>query len=291
MIRTNGEKVFSVFNTLFMVLLCLIMLYPLWYVVMASFSDPIQYLTHKGPLLIPKGFTLEAYKLVFSNPNIATGYQVTLFVVVVGTVVNLVLTILGGYFLSRRGSVFVRPVMFAITFTMLFPGGMIPMYLVVRQLGLYDTVWALIFPVAISTYNMIVMRTSMLGVPESLEESARIDGANDFTILGRIIVPVVKPTLAVLLLFYAVGHWNSWFNAMLYIRRHEMYPLQLILREILIQNSTDNMLADVATDRRQFVTLIVKYAVIMVSTVPILCLYPFLQKHFVKGVMVGSLKG
>jgi putative aldouronate transport system permease protein len=291
MIRSTGEKAFGVFNAIFMMLLCAMMLYPLWYVAMASFSNPIRYLVHKGPLLLSKGFTLEAYQLVLSNPNLATGYRVTLFVVVVGTAINLLLTMLGGYFLSRRGSIFVKPVMFAITFTMFFSGGMIPTYLVVQQLKLYDTIWALILPVAISTYNMIIMRTSFLGVPDSLEESARIDGANDFTILFRILTPVVKPTLAVLLLFYAVGHWNSWFTAMLYIRRHEMYPLQLILREILIQNNTDSMLTDVATDRRQFVTLIVKYAVIMISTLPVLCLYPFLQKYFVKGVMVGSLKG
>jgi putative aldouronate transport system permease protein len=168
---------------------------------------------------------------------------------------------------------------------------MIPLYLVVRQVGLYDNIWALILPSAISTYNMIIMRTSLLGIPAELEESARIDGAQDFTILFRILVPVVMPTIAVLILFYGVGHWNSWFSAMLYLRRHELYPLQLILREILIQNNTDSMLMDIATDRRQFVTLIVKYAVIVISTFPILCLYPFLQRYFVKGVMVGSLKG
>jgi putative aldouronate transport system permease protein len=289
--KTRGEIIFGCCNGLFLAILCTTMLYPLIHVTAASFSDPIKFMTHRGPLLKSLGFTLDAYKLVFDNPNISTGYRVTLFVVPVGTVVNMLLTLFGAYFLSRRGSLWVRPVMMLVTFTMFFSGGMIPLYLVVRQVGLYDNIWALILPSAISTYNMIIMRTSLMGIPAELEESARIDGAQDFTILFRILVPVVMPTIAVLILFYGVGHWNSWFSAMLYLRRHELYPLQLILREILIQNNTDSMLMDIATDRRQFVTLIVKYAVIVISTFPILCLYPFLQRYFVKGVMVGSLKG
>jgi putative aldouronate transport system permease protein len=289
--KTKGERIFEYCNGLFLTILCLTMLYPLVYVTAASFSDPIKFMTHRGPLLKSLGFTLDAYKLVFDNPNISTGYRVTLFVVPVGTALNMLLTLLGAYFLSRRGSLWVRPVMLLVTFTMFFSGGMIPLYLVVRQVGLYDNIWALILPSVISTYNMIIMRTSLMGIPPELEESARIDGAQDFTILFRILAPVVMPTIAVLILFYGVGHWNSWFSAMLYLRRHELYPLQLILREILIQNNTDSMLMDIATDRRQFVTLIVKYAVIVISTFPILCLYPFLQRYFVKGVMVGSLKG
>ncbi|MDR2078139.1 MAG: carbohydrate ABC transporter permease [Treponema sp.] len=289
--KTKGERIFGYCNGLFLTVLCITMLYPLIYVTAASFSDPIKFMTHRGPLLKSLGFTLDAYKLVFDNPNISTGYRVTLFVVPVGTALNMLLTLLGAYFLSRRGSLWVRPVMLLVTFTMFFSGGMIPLYLVVRQVGLYDNIWALILPSAVSTYNMIIMRTSLMGIPAELEESARIDGARDFTILFRILVPVVMPTIAVLILFYGVGHWNSWFSAMLYLRRHELYPLQLILREILIQNNTDSMLMDIATDRRQFVTLIVKYAVIVISTFPILCLYPFLQRYFVKGVMVGSLKG
>jgi putative aldouronate transport system permease protein len=289
--KTKGERIFGYCNGLFLAVLCITMLYPLIYVTAASFSDPIKFMTHRGPLLKSLGFTLDAYKLVFDNPNIATGYGVTLFVVPVGTALNMLLTLLGAYFLSRRGSLWVRPVMLLVTFTMFFSGGMIPLYLVVRQVGLYDNIWALILPSVISTYNMIIMRTSLMGIPAELEESARIDGAQDFTILFIILIPVVMPTIAVLILFYGVGHWNSWFSAMLYLRRHELYPLQLILREILIQNNTDSMLMDIATDRRQFVTLIVKYAVIVISTFPILCLYPFLQRYFVKGVMVGSLKG
>jgi putative aldouronate transport system permease protein len=279
------------FNGLFMLIICVTMIYPFIYVIAASFSDPIRFLVNKGPLIRPLGFTLDAYKLVFDNPNISTSYRVTLFVVPVGTTVNVILSLLGGYFLSRRGSLWMRPVMMLVTFTMFFSGGMIPTFLVVRQLGLFDSVWALILPAAISTYNMIIMRTAFMGVPLELEESARIDGAQDFTILFRILVPVVMPTIAVLILFYGVDHWNSWFPAMLYIRKRQLYPLQLILREILIQNNTDSMLTDIAVDRRQFVTLIVKYAVIVISTIPILALYPFLQRYFVKGVMVGSLKG
>ena len=289
--KTRGEIIFGYCNGVFLALLCFTMVYPLIYVIAASFSDPILFITHRGPLFKSLGFTLDAYKNVLSNRNIASGYRVTLFVVPVGTVINMFLTLLGAYFLSRRGSLWVRPVMMLITFSMFFSGGMIPLYLVVRQVGLYNSIWALIIPSAITTYNMIIMRTSLMGVPVDLEDSARMDGAKDFTILFKILVPVVMPTIAVLILFYGVGHWNSWFSAMLYIRQRSLYPLQLILREILIQNSADSMLTEVAVDRRQFVIIIVKYAVIVVSTLPILCLYPFLQRYFVKGVMVGSLKG
>jgi len=289
--KTKSEIIFGYCNGIFLGILCLTMLYPILYVTVASFSDPIRFITHRGPLIAPLGFTLDAYNLVINNPNIASGYRITLLVVPVATSLNIFLTLLGAYFLSRRGSLWVKPVMMLVTFSMFFSGGMIPLYLVVRQVGLYDSIWALIFPSAITTYNMIIMRTSLMGVPADLEESARMDGAKDFTILFRILVPVVMPTIAVLILFYGVEHWNSWFSAMLYLRRHQLYPLQLILREILIQNSTDIMLQEVASDRRQFVNAIVKYAVIVISTFPILCLYPFLQRYFVKGMMVGSLKG
>ena len=182
-----------------------------------------------------------------------------------------------------------------IVFTMYFSGGLIPTYLNIRDLGMLDSLWSLIIPGAISTYNMIVLRTGFASVPESLEESAKIDGASNIRILWQIIIPLSKASLAVICLYYAVGHWNSWFNAMIYLNRRELFPLQLILREILINNDTSSMVNDVTVQggagEASFVSETVKYAVIIVSTVPILCLYPFIQKYFTKGVMVGAVKG
>jgi len=207
----------------------------------------------------------------------------------------MVMTCLCAYVLSRRNVMLNKPITLMIVFTMYFSGGLIPTYLNIRDLGLIDSLWSLIIPGAISTYNMIVLRTGFASVPESLEESAKIDGASNIRILWQIIIPLSKASLAVICLYYAVGHWNSWFNAMLYINRRELFPLQLILREILINNDTSSMVNDVTVQggagEASFVSETVKYAVIIVSTVPILCLYPFIQKYFTKGVMVGAVKG
>ena len=178
-----------------------------------------------------------------------------------------------------------------IVLTMYFSGGLIPFFLTVRSLKLDNTLWALIIPTAISTFNMIIMRTAFASVPDSLEESAKLDGAGHIRILVKIMVPLVFPTIAVLILYYSVGHWNSWFNAMVFLRDRSKYPLQLILREILIQNSMENMTMGVEMDDKEMISETIKYAVIIVSTLPILCLYPFIQKYFVKGVMIGAVKG
>jgi putative aldouronate transport system permease protein len=179
---------------------------------------------------------------------------------------------------------------FIIVFTMFFSGGLIPNYLTVMNLGLIDSRWAIILPSAISTYNMIIMRTSFSSIPDSLEESATIDGANDITILTCIILPLSLPIIAVMVLFYGVSHWNSWFSAMFYLRSRTLYPLQLILREILITNSIDNMTTDVSAMDKEPIGESIKYATIMVATLPVLFIYPFLQKYFVKGVMIGAIK-
>ena len=175
-------------------------------------------------------------------------------------------------------------------FTMYFSGGLIPTYLWIKKLGLIDNLLVLIIPGAITTTNMIILRTAFYNVPESLEESARIDGAGHFTLLTKIIVPLIMPTLAVIALYYSVGHWNSWFNASIYIKKKTLYPLQLVLREILISNDTSAMMDDVALSEQAYISETIKYAVIVVSTVPILCLYPFLQRYFVQGIMVGAVK-
>lgn len=289
--RSTGERVFEIFNTVLMLLLMAITSYPFLHVAFSSISEPSALVKHQGPLLMPLGFELGAYEMVFKNPMITKGYANTLFYVIIGTTVNLFITSLSAYVLSRKGVYWKNVLMFIAVFTMFFSGGLIPFYLQVKSLGLTDTRWALIFPIAMSTFNMIVMRTSFQGIPDSMEESAKMDGANDFTVLFRIILPLSLPTIAVMVLFYGVGHWNAWFHAMIFLRSRELYPLQLILREILIASSTDNMMTDVAGLDKEPVGEAIKYATIMVATLPILFVYPFLQKYFVKGMMIGAIKG
>ena len=286
-----GEKVFSVFNYAFMTGIILLMLYPLLYVLFASVSDPATLMAHRGLLFGPLGFSLEAYKRVFDNPMILLGYRNTLFYVTAGTTLNVIMTAIGAYVLSRRNLMFRRPITLLIVFTMFFSGGLIPIFLMVgRTLGMMDTPLALILPGAISTYNLMIMRTSFEGLPYELEEAARIDGANDFHILFRIILPLSMPVVAVMILFYGVAHWNSFFSAMVYIRTRDLYPLQIILREILITNSTDAMMTSVSSGDQMPIGETIKYATIVVATLPILLVYPYLQRYFVKGVMIGAVK-
>ncbi len=289
--RSIGERIFDYSNTAFLVLLCIVTLYPLVYVLFASISDPSYVAQLRGIMLYPKGLTLDAYERVFSNPMIVKAYLNTLFYVTVGTIINIFLTSLGAYALSRKNVMWKNFIMFAIVFTMFFEGGLIPLYLLVNELGLFNSRWALIFPTAISAFNLIIMRTAFQGIPDSLEESARIDGANDITILFRIVLPLSMPVVAVMILFYGVYHWNSWFHAMIFLQNRDLFPLQLILREILIANDTSSMTSGVSTVDAMPIGETVKYATIVVATLPILLLYPFLQKYFVKGVMIGGIKG
>ncbi len=289
--KTVGDRVFELLNGLLMVFLMVITLYPFLYVLFASFSDPNEFLAHGGMLLYPLNPTLESYKAVLNNPNIFIGYGNTIFIVVVGTAINMLMTCVGAYFLSRTGPMLKKPIMIMVIITMYVDGGLIPNYLLVRDLGMYDTLWALIIPGAISTYNMIVMRTAFQGIPVSLEESARIDGAGEFTILFKLILPLSVPTLAVIGLFYAVDYWNSWFNANIYLRDKNKFPLQLVLRDIIIQNDTEEMTLGAGFGNSYAMSFTIKYATVIVATVPILVLYPWIQRYFVKGVMIGSLKG
>ncbi|MDR6884643.1 carbohydrate ABC transporter permease [Bacillus sp. 3255] len=286
---TRGERTFGYFNALLMLILCAVTLYPFLYVAFASLSDATSLLQHRGIMLKPAGFDLGAYKAVFENPMIVKGYQNTLLYVVLGTAINLLMTSIGAYVLSRPNLYFKNMIMFVIVVTMVFHGGLIPSYLLVNSLGMMNTMWALLIPGAINTFNMIIMRTSFQGIPVSLEESARMDGANDWTILFRIVIPLSMPVIAVMILWYAVGHWNSYFSALVYLRNREAYPLQLVLREILISNNTDSMMAG-GGDDKYAIGETIKYAAIMVSTLPIICLYPFLQKYFVQGVLIGAIK-
>lgn len=289
--ESASRKVFNVFNLLFMFFISVITLYPMLYVIFASFSVPSDFLMHEGLLLRPLGFTTATYEMVFKNPMILRGYMNTIFIVVVGVAVNIFATSIGAYFLSRKNVMLKKIIMFFIAFSMYFSGGLIPFYFTVRELGLDNSLWALIIPGAIGTSNMIVMRTAFMAIPDSLSESAEIDGANHFSILFRVVIPLSLPTMAVMVLYYGVGHWNSWFNALIFLRKREMFPLQLILREILITNTTMDMSIGIDAGDQELIGDLIKYAVIVVATVPILCLYPFLQKYFIKGVMIGALKG
>jgi putative aldouronate transport system permease protein len=285
------DRIFDVVIYSVLGLLVLVTLYPLLYVALASISDATQLVTHRGLLLKPLGFSLEAYVSVFKNPGILIGYRNTLFILVAGVTINLLMTALGAYVLSRKNVMWNKAFIFIIVFTMFFNGGLIPIYLIVKNVGLLDTLWSTIIPFAISTFNLIIMRTAFMAVPESLEESAKIDGANHFTILFKIIIPLSMPVIAVMILYYAVEKWNGWFYASIFIKDRELFPLQLTLREILIANSTDNMTQGADAGDRFQIGETIKYATIMVATIPILCVYPFVQKYFVKGVMVGALKG
>lgn len=290
--ESPSRKAFNVFNIIFMLCMIVITLYPLLYVVFASMSDSNELMKHSGLLLKPVGFSWAAYKAVFKNPNILQGYKNTIIVLISSVTVSMFLTCLAAYVLSRKNVLFNGVITFIIMFTMFFSGGMIPTYLLVNNLGLTNTYWALILPTAISTYNMIIMRTGFAAIPESLEESAKIDGANHFTILFKIVIPLAKPTMAVIVLYYAVACWNSWFNAMIYLqKRRDLQPLQLILRGILIENDTSNMQGGNVGQDTESIAESIKYAVIVVATLPILAIYPFLQKYFIKGIMIGAVKG
>lgn len=289
--KSFGEKVFVLFNTAFLLLMMLITLYPFLFVLFGSLSDPLLFVQHKGILLMPEGFTLEGYKRVLMNPMIAVGYYNVIYYVVIGTALNVLMTATFAYALSRKGAYWNKHIMKAVVLTMYISGGMIPGYILVSSLGMLDTRWSLIIPGLISTWNLIIMRTNFQQIPESLEESAKIDGAGEFTILFKIILPLSIPIMSVMVLFYGVAHWNSWANALIYIKSKNLYPLQLVLREILILNSVSDMM-DGAQDAREFAMIeIIKYSAVIVATVPILILYPFIQKYFTKGVMVGAIKG
>ncbi len=289
--QSKGDIIFRTVNAAVLTVFSLIMLYPMWYVIAASFTGYKELMAHKGFLLLPLNAGFDAYKAAFKNPLLLSGYGVTLFVVVFGTILGLVFTFVAAYFFSRRDVKLQKPLFLILFVTMYFSGGMIPFYFTVKGVGLDNSIGALIFPTIMTTYNMILVRTSMLNMPRSLEESAEIDGAGHLTVLFRIILPLSKATLAVIALYYAVDKWNAWFNAMLFIKDNKRYPLQLVLRGILLQNDTSSMMEGAATSDDAYIGESIKYAIIVISTLPILCVYPFIQKYFVKGVMIGAVKG
>lgn len=290
--KSRGERIFDVFNILIMLFLIIITVYPMYYVAVCSFTDGSELLGNNGIMLWPKGFNLGAYRTVFSNPSILTGYRSTLFIVIVGTVISVMMTSVGAFLITRKHFAVRKFISYMFVFTMYFSGGMIPTFIVVyKWLHLGDSLWAVILIQALSTYNMLIMKSSFESIPDSLEESAKIDGANDIIVLFRIILPLSLSIIAVMVLFYSVNYWNSWFNAMVYIRTRSKYPLQLILREVLLMNDISSMNSNASVSDQYMIGESIRYATIMVATVPILCVYPFIQKYFMKGVMVGAVKG
>lgn len=286
-----GDKIFVVINSAILICLCFVTLYPIWYVLCASLTSNTYLVSHPGIMLWPHEVTFGAYKMAFSHPLLLSGYKNTLLILAVSLPINILLTLFAGYFMASKDVMFKPLIQGLIMFTMFFSGGMIPAYLNIRSLGLYNSFWALVLPGALSVYNSIICKTAIESVPESLKESAYIDGANDVIILFKIIVPLIKATLAVLLLYYGVGHWNAWFNASIYLKDNDKLPIQNIMRAILIANS--NVLNSAAAENdqvNQFAEAI-KYSTIILTTVPVLCIYPFIQKYFVKGVMIGAVKG
>ncbi len=268
----------------------IVTLTPFVHVIAMSLSDPLA-VSKREIFLIPKGIQFGAYRLVTQNKNFWDSYGNTLWIVTTGTLVNVLMTIIFAYPLSRAAFFLRRPIMKIVTFTMFFSGGLVPLFIMVNKLGLYNSRWAVILPSAISTYNLIVCRTFFEGIPDSLMESAKLDGANDLRILWSIVIPLSTAILAVLVLFYAVGHWNSYFPAMLYLSKTRLQPVQVYLMRVLIQNS--EALADEGSAgfSRALIVEQLKYAVIIVTILPIVALYPFLQKYFVQGVMIGAIKG
>lgn len=289
--QSPGDMIFNSTNAIILLLLCFITLYPMYYVLCASFSSNVELMANPGALWYPRGFTFGAYRLAFNHPLLLSGYKNILFVMALALPLNLVLTLFCGFFMASKKVFFKKPIMFIILFTMFFNGGMIPGYLNVRSLGLFNSLFALILTGGLSIYNSIICKTAIEALPDSLLESAHIDGANDIRVLFRIVTPLIMPTIAVLLLYYGVSHWNSWFPASLYIEDNYKLPIQNVLRAVLIANS--NILNSAASESDQIDQFAetIKYAAIIITTVPVLCIYPFLQKYFVKGVMIGAVKG
>lgn len=291
--RSFGDRLFNLINYTLLTLLTLIVLYPLVFVLSASISNP-EHVLRGDMWLIPKGFNLDAYAKIFQNKDILLGYSNTVLYTVIGTALNVVMTICAAYPLSRRDLAGRGLVTGLIVFTMFFGGGLIPTYLLIKNLNMLDTLWVMIIPNAVSVWNIIIMRTFFQqSIPGELQESAMIDGCTHIQILLRIVLPLSMPIIAVMVLFYAVGHWNSYFNALIYLTTKEKFPLQLILREILIQSDSGEFvkLTSESAVRMKMSVEGLKYAVLVVANLPMLMLYPFLQRYFVKGIMIGALKG
>lgn len=293
--KTTGTRIFTVFNSIFMVGICFICIAPLVHVIFASVSDPLEVQLAGGLLLWPRGqIQFDAYRIITRYKGLWTGYLNTIFYMVAQCLIVIVTTTISGYVLSKKSFRYRGVLMVFMLGTMLFNGGMIPTFIVVRALQLLDTRWVMLLPGAYSVFYIIIMRTTIKGIPDSLEESIRIDGGSDWTVITRIILPLCKATIAVIVLFTAVGKWNEWFSALIYLpTRKDLYPMQMFIREILVTETSIAVSGDITQviENAQLYKTLVKYATIVVTTLPILAIYPFVQKYFVKGVIIGSVKG
>ncbi|GAB2670705.1 carbohydrate ABC transporter permease [Paenibacillus thermoaerophilus] len=289
--RTVSGTIFDISNYLLLSLFALCAILPFIYIVSGSFATDVE-LTQRSFFLIPKTFSMAAYEFIFSTDRLIRSIGVSVYVTVVGTLVNLFFTFTMAYPLAKRGLLGRNTMLNLILFTMLFSGGMVPTYIVVKSLGLLDTYWSLMLPGAINAFNLIIIKNFFQELPAELEEAAKIDGCNEIGLLWRIVLPLSKPVLATFALFYAVGHWNNFFNALLYINDPDKWPLQVMLRQIVMLSQA--AAGDINAMDPNFVQppdQSIKMAVIVVGTIPILLVYPFLQKHFAKGVLIGSIKG
>ena len=291
--NTAEDRFFNMIVTIILGSMFLIVLYPLIFVISSSFSSP-QAVSSGKVILWPVDLSLEGYKAVFTNEMIGIGYMNAVIYTVFGTMINLVMTFLAAYPLACPRLPGKKFVMVMFTFTMLFSGGMIPHYILIKDLGMLNTRWAMIIPGAIGVYNMIITRTFiMTSIPSELQEAADIDGASDIQYLWHCVLPLSKAVIAVITLYYAVGHWNAYFNAFLYLSNRYLYPLQIVLRDILISNTIDPsvMMDEALMAAKLGLADLLKYALIIVSSLPVMMIYPFIQKYFIQGVMIGSLKG
>lgn len=292
--RSVSRVIFNIFNYGFMMLFSFVCLIPIWHVAMASISDPRLLMASKGVLLKPLGeITWDGYAMVLTNKSIITGYVNTLFYVLATTVIMALGTLVAGFLLSRPNFKLKGPLGVGIMFTMMFSGGLIPSYMVVRGLGMTNTRWAMLIPGVLNAFYIMMMKSAFEQLPGSYEESAKLDGAGPLTVLFRILVPLLKATIAVIVMFNVIQQWNSWFNASIYLTKtREYWPLQLFMREILINNDASKMATSLDAEKASsFVGNLVKYCVTMVGTLPLLCAYPFAQKYFVTGVQMGGVKG
>ena len=293
--KTKGDRVFDVVNFIILLLICLIVAYPLYFVIIASISDP-NVVNKGGVIFWPKGATLLGYQKLFQDQTIWRGYANTFFYTLCGTVLDVVVTTCAAYALSRKDLVGRKGLMRYFIFTMYFSGVLIPLFIQINKMGLYNTRWVLILLGTVSVYNLIIARTFFeTSIPDELLEAAKLDGCSDLRFFGSIVVPLSSAVIAVLAVYYGVGHWNQYFNALIYVSKQEYYPLQIVLREILIQARqtevavTEGQIAEMI-ERNKYAELI-KYGVIVVSSLPVMMMYPFAQKFFVKGVMLGAVKG
>jgi putative aldouronate transport system permease protein len=286
--QTTEEKIWEIVIYFILIVIAIVTLSPFLYVLLVSVTPTVELSNvSKNILYFPKQVDFTAYNQIFQTDTIPQGFKISLFITVVGTLLSLLITVLTAYPLSRKNLPGREVLLFMIVFTMLFNGGLIPTYLVVKSLRLIDKIWALIMPSLVSAFNLIIIKNYFLTIPDSLEESVKLDGANDFVILFKIMLPLSAPMLATIALFYAVGYWNSFFNAILYINNTRLYPLQVVLRRILF-SATGDLILDIETHKASM--LAVRMAVIAVTTIPILMVYPFLQKYFTQGILLGSIK-